>query len=238
MISDRMADVLRGLRSVDGVLAAECAELLGADGVAVSLVVEGGVTELVWCSSGVSSGFEELQFTLGEGPGPDALRSGVMVLEPDLPAVRSDRWPALLPAADLLPVRAVFCFPLGAGAIRVGVLTVLRSVARPLSEQEMADALVLSTALTMRFLGGSSRRLDSWLRAESPGVLRRAVVHQATGMISVQLAVPLEEALLRLRAFAYRQDRSIGEAAEDVVARRLRFSHDMAGPHSPGETRG
>jgi hypothetical protein len=42
-------------------------------------------------------------------------------------------------------------------------------------------------------------------------------------MISVQLDVSLAEALVRLRAHAYGNDRPIAEVAADVVARRLRF---------------
>ncbi|MFD0630267.1 ANTAR domain-containing protein [Catenulispora yoronensis] len=51
----------------------------------------------------------------------------------------------------------------------------------------------------------------------------RAEVHQATGMISVQLGVSLAEALVRLRAHAWAADRLLADVAADVVARRLRF---------------
>ena len=52
---------------------------------------------------------------------------------------------------------------------------------------------------------------------------RRAVVYQATGMISVQLGVSLEEALARLRAHAFVGSTAIGDVAAEVVNRRLRF---------------
>jgi hypothetical protein len=42
-------------------------------------------------------------------------------------------------------------------------------------------------------------------------------------MIGMQLDVDLAEALARLRARAYAEDRRVAEAADDVVARRLRF---------------
>ena len=51
----------------------------------------------------------------------------------------------------------------------------------------------------------------------------RFVVHEAAGMIAVQLAVPVPEALLRLRARAFSTGRVISDVAADVVARRLRF---------------
>ena len=49
------------------------------------------------------------------------------------------------------------------------------------------------------------------------------VVHQASGMVSVQLDVSLAEALVRLRSYAFGSDRLVAEVAKDVVARRLRF---------------
>ena len=42
-------------------------------------------------------------------------------------------------------------------------------------------------------------------------------------MISAQLGVSLAEALVRLRARAFAEDRLVAEVAADVVARRLRF---------------
>ncbi|MFD0524436.1 ANTAR domain-containing protein [Paractinoplanes durhamensis] len=52
---------------------------------------------------------------------------------------------------------------------------------------------------------------------------QRAEVFQAQGMVSVQLRVTLSDALARLRAHAYAEDRALGEVARDVVARRLSF---------------
>jgi hypothetical protein len=101
VISDGMADVLRSLRLGEGGDPAQaCARALGAEGVALSLLVGADRTaEPLWCHPELSARFEELQFTLGEGPGPDAVRTGSPVLEPDLDRVRPERWPALLPAA-------------------------------------------------------------------------------------------------------------------------------------------
>jgi hypothetical protein len=58
---------------------------------------------------------------------------------------------------------------------------------------------------------------------------RRAVVHQAAGMISVQLGVDMTVALLRLRAHAWAHERPIVDVATDVVARRLLFDHSEDG---------
>ncbi|MFD4876051.1 ANTAR domain-containing protein [Streptomyces sp. NPDC058420] len=271
MISDGMAEVLRSLRLGEGGDPAQaCALALGAAGVALSLLIgDDRTAEPLWCHPELSARFEELQFTLGEGPGPEAVRTGLPVLEPDLERVRPERWPVLLPAARDLGVAGVCGFPLGIGAIRVGVLTVLCAGDRRVSEQQYADATALTSALTVTFLSGpgngngngsngngggydgeydggytdgtdGTEKVPDW-----PSGLNRPVVHQATGMISVQLGVSIQEALLRLRAHAYGSERPLGEVAEDVVARRLRFKDgfdgdmdDRTGPYSPDGGKG
>jgi hypothetical protein len=45
-------------------------------------------------------------------------------------------------------------------------------------------------------------------------------------MLTVQLGVSAAEALARLRAYAYAQDRRLADVAGDIVARRLRLRPD------------
>jgi|CZKW01.1.fsa_nt_gi hypothetical protein len=52
---------------------------------------------------------------------------------------------------------------------------------------------------------------------------RRAEIDQATGMLTEQLGVGIEEAFVRLRAYAYARERRLIEVAGDIVARRLRL---------------
>ncbi|GHB58915.1 GAF domain-containing protein [Streptomyces xanthochromogenes] len=246
MISDGMADVLRSLRHGDGgVLAAACARALQVDGVAVSLLVGAGrdaEPEPLWHSPGIAADFEELQFTLGTGPTLDAAHSGTAVVVPDLAAVRADRWPGLPAEALGLGVAGAYCFPLGLGAIRLGVLTAVTGRADDtVPEQRYADALALAAALTGLLLehdGGGDGPAVSGSVTGVPRELHRAVVHQATGMVSVQLDVSLADALLRLRAFAYARDLPLGDVAEDVVAGRLRFNDDRDGPPELGGRKG
>jgi hypothetical protein len=70
---------------------------------------------------------------------------------------------------------------------------------------------------------GSDGDGDGWARDGWPD--DHAAVYQVTGMVSVQQGVGLEEALAVLRAYAFAQDRPLGE----VVARRLRLDADDAG---------
>jgi hypothetical protein len=58
----------------------------------------------------------------------------------------------------------------------------------------------------------------------------RYVVHQAAGMVSVQLNVSVAHALIRLRAHAFGAERSLTDVAGEVVARRLRLAGDGDDP--------
>jgi hypothetical protein len=239
MASDRMTAILALLRDGgapdhDGGGPAEAgadaaAAVLGVDGISAGVGTGPAGVVISWGTEEVSVELEGLEFTLGQGPGLDAAAAGVPVLVPDL-LDASARWPAFAPAAADLKVRAVFAFPLRIGAISVGALIAHRADPGPLAGDQLADALILADAVTMFLLhrqnagsgpaGSSTRPLQSgWDQTET----YRAEVHQATGMISVQLEVSLAEALARLRAHAYGNDRPIAQVANDVVARRLRF---------------
>jgi len=61
---------------------------------------------------------------------------------------------------------------------------------------------------------------------------RRAEIDQATGMLTEQLGTGIAEAFVRLRAYAYAQDRQLADVARDIVTRRLRL--DAAGGPGTG----
>ena len=49
-------------------------------------------------------------------------------------------------------------------------------------------------------------------------------VHNAAGIVSVQDDISITEALIRLRGFAYSNDRPLDDVAQDVIARILRLA--------------
>ncbi|HEV2636053.1 MAG TPA: ANTAR domain-containing protein [Actinocrinis sp.] len=209
---------------------ARAAEVLEVDGLALALFSGEGASELLWCTNETVQGVEDLQLTLGEGPGIEAGRTKAMVSVPDLVRIPHQRWPGLAAEAVGLVARAVFCFPVGLGAIGLGVLTAVRLTPGPLTGGQVEDARALADALAVRALDDGGRHLDG-RHPNSSHALTRAEVHQATGMLSVQLAVSLPDALLRLRAHAYSSGHPLTEICQDIVDRRLRL-----GPHGEGAT--
>lgn len=180
---------------------------------------------LVHATNAVSAGLEDLQLTVGEGPCLDAFASGGPVLVADLEA-ETTRWPAFTPAACELGAAAVFSFPLQIGVVRLGSLDLYRDVPGPLNRMELTDALILSDLATQGVvadLDGHNVEDVSWLADP------HLQVHQATGMVQVQLGSTTEVALLRMRGYAFTHDMTLAEVARQVVARSLRFTKDKDG---------
>jgi hypothetical protein len=197
------------------------------------VMAQAAAGHLMGVTGRVSEQLAELQTTLGEGPCLTVLASGSPVLVSDLndaDAVR--RWPGFTPQALQAGVAAIFALPLNIGAIRVGSLGLYRETVGPLSTEQIGDALVFADAATVILLegqhsDGAASAAGPWPAGQPPDLARhRAEIDQATGMVSVQLSVGIGEAFVRLRAYAYAQDRRLGEVARDIVARRLRLSRD------------
>jgi hypothetical protein len=215
---------------------AAAAAAVAVDGAGVTLMVSPTVRDTVHATDRVAGELEEWQLTFGQGPCLDTFADGGPVLVGDL---RSPdclaRWPVFTPAALDSGARAVFALPLQVGAIRVGVLDLYRSRPGPLSAQQLADALAFADTAGMLLLDGAAGTQPdtadlAWQR-EDP-TAHQTQVHQATGMILVQLGVNAEAAFARLRAHAYAEGRRLGDVARDVVERRLRFGPDPpAGGH-------
>ncbi len=173
-------------------------------------------------TNSVSSLIEELQFTLGEGPCIDAYELEIPIVEPDL-ATPSSRWPAFTPPALEAGVKSIFSFPLQVGDVCIGALDLYRDRPGELSDDEHADALIMAEVVAQAVVTMQATPWGTLAAELTIDRDRRSVVHQAVGMVSVQLGVTVEEALLRLRAHAFANDRPLTALARDVVERRVRF---------------
>lgn len=243
MRNPRVAEILSGLALADHEqatslpdrLCAICQTALPVTGVGVALMTAAGPSGVVLAATDPRAReLEELQFALGEGPCVEASGSGRPVLEADLTVAGPARWPRFGAAALDAGVRAVFAFPLRVGAIRVGVLDLYRDIRGQLTPGELAEALAFADAATVVILHLQDNDDHSRGRPALAGPIdSRAVVHQATGMITIQLGIGLAEALLRLRAHAYATGRKVSDIAADVVSRRLHFDDSESGATTP-----
>lgn len=227
----RLLRILSKLQDADPVgtaparLCQVCADVMAMTGAGIMLMSGSVVRGSVCSSNRVSSLIEDLQYTLGEGPCVDAYQQDQPVLEPDLAGAGGNRWVGFTPPAVSAGAAAVFGFPLRVGAIRLGALNLYRDRPGPLDDDQHADGLALAGVAARAVLAMQAGASPGMLGAElEAGSDFRFVVHQASGMVSAQLEVTVGEALVRLRAHAFAQDRPLTAVAEDVVALRLRFS--------------
>ena len=137
------------------------------------------------------------------------------------------RWAAFSEQAVAAGARAVFGFPVAVGDARLGALNLYRDRPGPLSADQHADALVVADVAARSILGMQAGAEPGAIGAElEVGANFRFAVHQAAGMIAVQLGIRVDEALVRLRAHAFSHDRNLIDVAHDVIEHRLRFDDD------------
>ena len=198
---------------------------LPTTGAGVSMLGPDGARGVAAASSSQSEELEELQFTLGEGPCMDAFASRQPVLEADL--AEGHRWLAYGPAVRNRGIRAVFAFPLQVGAARLGVLDLYRDKPGSLSKTAFAQALAFAEVAVRTLLDGQKHAAVGRSAGGIDEALEyRSELYQAQGMVQAQLGVSLEEAMARMRAYAYSHDRRLGDVARDVVARRVVLDRD------------
>lgn len=204
-----------------------CVQELGVESATVAIATGPDAWVPAYASSGSARELEQYAYTVGEGPCFDTLRDQVPVVVGDLELPSAARrWPMWTRKAAELEVRSVAAFPIQAGAISAGVITVYSRVPGPLTMSQMASARRLAD---LAFLGLLDLKagLDHHEIAEADlSMLLRAEVHRAAGMVMAQAGVTIDDALIRLRAYAFGSGRTLTDVAADVVARRLRFDVD------------
>jgi GAF domain-containing protein len=193
-------------------VAAEVAAMSGAG----IMLMSGEVFRGSLCSSNeVSTLIEDLQYTLGEGPGIDAYQQDQPVLEPDLADAHPARWFAFSPPAVQAGIRSVFGFPLHVGVVRLGALNLYRDRPGAMSADQQADSLVMADIAAKAVIALQAQATPGAVAIElEAGANLRFVVHQASGMVSAQLRVSVGDALIRVRAHAFGSSRLVDDVAK------------------------
>jgi hypothetical protein len=209
--SDRLEWLCRTAVSVTGV--SSCG---------VTMLTDGGQSVTAHASAPQAQAVEDLQHTLGEGPGVDASNSGAAVLVPDLtdasdPALA--RWPTFASEAVDSGVLAAFAFPLLLGTARIGAMSLYRNSPGALSSQQLSQGLVTADSVALSL----AEKGDGLPAADQADPMQ---VHQAAGMAMVQLGVPIDQALLRMRAVAYAEGTTVDELADAILVKRRRLSQE------------
>ncbi|MCP9623278.1 ANTAR domain-containing protein [Nocardia otitidiscaviarum] len=219
------------------------AQLLPAGRTAIMVCTGGQNWEMLGASDPIATLWAQLQVAAGEGPGPTAYSLDAPVLVPDLgAALAGGRWPLLAMSGIGERGGAVFSFPLHQGAIRVGTLDLYTDTPMALDQAGFASTVEIADLVTVILLAG----VRAWARTSdsngsTPGseglgpwwevAVSTREIHQATGMVAVQLGVDIADAYSRIVARALTEGRPIEMLAADILTRRIRFD---PGDSEPG----
>lgn len=230
-IHQELLTAVEGRRGVDAAdrLCEACVNLFDIDGAAISLVFDGANAGTLGSSDASARRYDELQFTLGEGPCLESVARRSPVLVADLADPTDTRWPAYGPAMLANDIRWVFAMPLLVAGEHVGALDLFRAMPGRLNGDQFAGAAAAAelAGIPLLDLMGADLQAavgdptsNAWAELNS---LSRAEVSQATGMLVAQLGVEPTEALVRLRAHAYATGQTATDVARDILDRRLRL---------------
>jgi len=230
-INEQLREAVDGRRGTDAAdgLCEACVMLFDIDAAAISLVFEGGTSGTLGSSGASARSYDELQFTLGEGPCLDAVALRAPILVSDLTNLDDNRWPVYGPAMLDLKIRGIFAVPVVLAGEHVGALDLFRARPGVLDGEEIAGAVLAAALASIPLLDLMDADLqaavndpnsDAWAELSA---LSRAEVSQATGMLVAQLNVEPAAALVRLRAHAYATGCSATDVARDILDRRLRL---------------
>ena len=225
-VLDRLAVHIEPGQALGSALCATAVDILELPGAGITLQGIGGDHHSIGTSSPDMAHLHELERTLGEGPCVDAFNNAEPTSEPDLANPVEGRWLAFNAAALRTEARAAFGYPLrvGGGAC-VGALNLYATRPGRLSDDQHADALVVADVATHATLSTVATMSPDGLVAELLDAgTNQLEIAQATGMVAVQLSISVHDALARLRAHAYAEDRTLSAVAADVIERRLRFN--------------
>jgi len=202
---------------------ATVASAVGAHSAAVTLFGSDRTETLTAASDPIAQDAQDLEFTLGEGPARDATEQhrAVTAAGPGL----LERWSAYGPAVTALGISSVMAVPVEISSVPFGALTVFDLPRQPAGEAlESFYAAADTIALSLLMAAGEAEP------QENPDLLslfgqadRRAVVHQAAGVLAEQSGCAIPDALALIRAHAFAEGEPVESVAADIVHHRLRL---------------
>lgn len=227
----------RSTMTANASVCSACVEVLGVSGVGIT-VMGGDLAGPLCVSDERMRALEDLQFTAGEGPCLDAFVTRLPVFVERLDLEISARWLAFVDLAIAAGIGAVFAYPLTYNGATVGVMAIYQDVAGALTQEQRDDSVALCEVLTESVLSLQDASPNGVLAVGlDDAVAYRAQIHQASGMVSVQLHMSTSDALARIRAYAFANNLPIDSVAADIVTRRLRLTDDRHDPQEGARAR-
>jgi len=197
------------------------ADLVGAAAVGLVLANKNGNLEFMAGSDENAKLLELFQLQTREGPCQEAYRTGRPVVNVDLGEAAS-RWPRFAPQASALGFRSVHAFPLRLRSQTIGALNVFGDTSEGNFDrkdvpivQALADVAAISLLQERAIHRGEvlTEQLQSALNT-------RVVIEQAKGAIAQIHQISVDDAFVRIRAYARNNNRRLTDVAHAVISDR------------------
>lgn len=176
------------------------------------------------------------QYTVGDGPCLEALRTGEVVEVTD--QLTDTRWNGYAPRARAQGVRSTLCLPLLVDGRSMGALNLYstdraNAFGDEIREQATAFAGRASVALTLTIRhaeqASTSQQLEEALAS-------RSVIDQAIGMLMAEQRCDAHTAFDLLRRHSQNHNRKLREVAEELIARVSGQPPTLPPPFERGST--
>jgi GAF domain-containing protein len=197
------------------------ADLVGAAAVGLVLADKDGRLEFMAGSNENVKLLELFQLQTREGPCLEAYRTGRPVINVDLGEATS-RWPRFAPRATAIGFQSVHAFPLRLRNQTIGALNVFGDTkGGDFDDSDVPIVQALADVAAISLLQERAIRRGEILSEQLQSALNsRIVIEQAKGAIAQVHQVSVDEAFVRIRAYARSNNKKLTDVAHAVVTDR------------------
>lgn len=195
--------------AVEAVLLASTRAVPGVRHGSISVLERGGATRTLAATGELSRHFDEIQFTLREGPSIDALHGPDPVMALSCASrEHRDRWPEVCPRAATLGLTAALAVRLAWEGRTLGVLTLSSDEPVPLPEHTvgLATAFAAHAAATVAI----ARKVEQLELA----MVTRQEIGQAVGILMERYGLSADSAFAYLRRLSQDSNVKLRDLAE------------------------
>ena len=206
------------LRDFLHMLTVRTAGLVGAAAVGLLLADEHNDLQFMAASQDDARWLELFQLQSHEGPCLEAFRTGVPVINADLPAADA-RWPLFAPRAVAAGFRSVHAFPLRVRREVIGALNVFgATVGADFDEADVPIVQALADVAAIGLLQQRALLREQTLTDQLQNALEsRVIIEQAKGVIIRALNVSPDTAFNLIRSYARRRNTRVADLAGTIV---------------------
>jgi GAF domain-containing protein len=210
-------------------LSDHCVTLLDAAAAGLLLADHRGNLSVIAASAEETRLLELFQLQNDEGPCLDCYRTGTPISVDDL-ATESERWPRFAQHAQDQGFRSVHALPMRLRDHTIGTLNLFGAEPGPMPAGDLRIAQALADVATIGILQERAIHRAEILAEQLQSALNsRVVIEQAKGLLAANADLSMDDAFLRLRAYARNNNLRLSALAADLVERRTSPDQVAAG---------